>query len=1745
MHGVDPTKYGVAKVIVRKIIDWLHRDHTLYRGDARSPEELAAASGFLPPYTNRPEWASKYPNGVTPDIAQHADGQTNAFVSTSTDRKTAEDFALGRYLYEITAPGGIYSDATLYPSTGKKDRGESEVLFPGGIDWKYVKGWYKMTYDPGDRKFVRGPFVPNPDYLYRDRNTSTTDTSTATQSPPKPNPRIDGPHAPPQLHDGPDRNYGPNTPPRQESRPIREGSLGDRIGHLADPTLESLRPHLRSTPGGMSAFAPGAASPFVNEKSAHNNDVYTAGRVQGIPGQFLVDMHGSADAMRVGNTPLSPRQVADLIRANPDYDGGPVTVLGCGTGSTRDGFAAQLSRELGTKVTAPTGDSWVDHTGNMFASSREHGADPSKPAKPTWPPNGEWHTFSPDGDQTVHKGPYPPGHTPSWGTNTPTRAPQQAAHRGEDTTQDHRPRPERRHVPPVPDSGFHGHGVPEASNAHAQRLADQGRAAVERIAGGFDHTRVERLADGSHRVTDPHGSYTVDVRSAPLPERMVARTTADHEGGRHLVELSRNMDSRHVDRAVANELGTIAYERKLHANGETPPAHDALRPGTPEPGTRPSSRDAGRAQELRVLAEQYSKLTPADAISLARVRREGLALVDHLGLRDDTAGAPERRGLVDQLLTESGRSDVRAFLADVGRPEHDLPPGDRHHDSPNSERSDTEQRAEADLSNPPADAAPGIERFTADLKRNAEIEAAQRGTTPKDEIQQFIIGRALARFFADNPDGWVLKGGQALRARYPGSRSSTDLDFTRTTTADPESMVRDYERALARDLGDHLTFVRGATKSLLNGTGVRLSHTVYLGVDPMMDLSVDLAPPRPRPDPSGAGPVWREPDVVPFPDRALSTGAEGATPNLRVISLEETLAHKVSGMYTHGSRTLETKCDECVLISRDKFTCRSGAPPIRSQDLADVLMLATNSPWDARETHAELRREFAWRIDQQEALQVPKRFEVPNPDWARSFAEYAKTLPALAHKSLKEAEMLAGRFLDPLLSDNPPDARWDHREWRWVDKSELDGQQFDTPDTERGGSPEQVQDSGEQPRVRQAQLLERTGDAPPSDALADPAMVERWDALADRRSPDSYDAFVDRLKEGDLGTSEKLRAVRDFMAEVGETPSPVTGLDSKNLRVYTHQRGELYIHSAALMADRGTTLEIAYEFNRTIGTYRWEAHQSHVAHLGPVPDGIEANDANAAAYWRQSNGLPRTDSSADTVTRDLVDMQAQPLRDAIKMRQRLIDDHGIDPSRIRLVHDDGKDKGVYGDSRWVRAHLLTLDAIRDNPEQARQDMLDAMRGSGERGEHRERRAQDVVDRLEAATPPRDGQGERTRQKYALLWVRDSRDQPVGSRHGPHLDTRPEMLRQTIEALRESHPDVRPVLLGDDVFARRPELLDQWRRDGVLDGVDADTLVGYWDADRNGGQPLSHAEQALFFHRLTEQHDVVQIGMESGAMELPAVLGTPTVYLEAKEHDGNKGNRWALYWQEWAYGSHEAAVDSRGAQLYDSSGRPIITRFAETEARSAPLSSIERVLYGRDLDDPSNRRAQPIAVYESARVAVTADRIVRLVDSGELGSWSQRLGRTAGLTGAEWQTWSDQQWAESEFYVDQLHRWLSAEADTSEGMTRKWDGIRLALNGVVDPGFTADRQIEKSDILFAYAGFRNDQPLPADQADRIRQAFAAAPEERAAAVTQVLTDLLSDPGFRRQAVDDMRVFAFDPAEIQNLREAIDRVVRRSE
>ncbi|MFC3997847.1 nucleotidyl transferase AbiEii/AbiGii toxin family protein [Nocardiopsis sediminis] len=297
--------------------------------------------------------------------------------------------------------------------------------------------------------------------------------------------------------------------------------------------------------------------------------------------------------------------------------------------------------------------------------------------------------------------------------------------------------------------------------------------------------------------------------------------------------------------------------------------------------------------------------------------------------------------------------------------------------------------------------------FRRALNERVRERARMRGTSPQDELRQWVLQRVMVRLFAAQPDLWIIKGGQIQLAHWADGRSTDDADVSATDEVPATVMAGRFNDAMGQDMGDHLRFVPAGgfdTSIMDTGRAARMLHTVYLGDKVLMEVQTDAALPDARPR-------WKPVKDVPFPEQIHASGAEGENPVLRMLDPHDVLLHKITGMH---------------MMSRD------GNPPFRVQDMVDTLFLADRLHLDGPDLHAILQKEVAYQHAEYGRLRMPAdRFELPNPNWHEGYAAYAASTPGLAYKTLDTAVPAMQRFLDPLLGTEPPQADWnpDRKEW--------------------------------------------------------------------------------------------------------------------------------------------------------------------------------------------------------------------------------------------------------------------------------------------------------------------------------------------------------------------------------------------------------------------------------------------------------------------------------------------------------------------------------------------------------------------------------------------------------------------------------------------------------------------------------------------------------------------------------------------
>ncbi|MEV0493671.1 MULTISPECIES: nucleotidyl transferase AbiEii/AbiGii toxin family protein [Streptomyces] len=294
--------------------------------------------------------------------------------------------------------------------------------------------------------------------------------------------------------------------------------------------------------------------------------------------------------------------------------------------------------------------------------------------------------------------------------------------------------------------------------------------------------------------------------------------------------------------------------------------------------------------------------------------------------------------------------------------------------------------------------------FERALKERAKTIAKTQGGAASAVMRGFFFQRLTARVFTEDPDGWLLKGGQALLVRYPArARLSKDIDLQRLE-GDPSEALAALLKAATTDLGDHLNFVPRQLKPHGNNAeGVNQPFDVLIGTRKVDTIHVDLVTKRN---------ITATPQAVqltPRPDLPWPTD----WPKIRLYPLVDHLADKICAMYEWGT----------------------SSPSSRFRDLADILLISQNETIDAAEAHHALHTEAAIRRTHTTIeLRLPHQFEMPHESWPSGYAKAAKDVAGLnGCETWDTAFPGAHAFVSPLLGPsftgawNPSTGEWDLR----------------------------------------------------------------------------------------------------------------------------------------------------------------------------------------------------------------------------------------------------------------------------------------------------------------------------------------------------------------------------------------------------------------------------------------------------------------------------------------------------------------------------------------------------------------------------------------------------------------------------------------------------------------------------------------------------------------------------------------------
>jgi hypothetical protein len=329
-----------------------------------------------------------------------------------------------------------------------------------------------------------------------------------------------------------------------------------------------------------------------------------------------------------------------------------------------------------------------------------------------------------------------------------------------------------------------------------------------------------------------------------------------------------------------------------------------------------------------------------------------------------------------------------------------------------------------------------------------------------------------------------------------------------------------------------------------------------------------------------------------------------------------------------------------------------------------------------------------------------------------------------------------------------------------------------------------------------------------------------------------------------LGLGDPIDKDRGWPADATEDPHPL------KLRILAFQRGEQFIHALAMILEPDATVEIVYDTDSKYGLYRVEG----------VAEGLTSYAAAHHTYTRLHG-----EASSKSEGESMIALRSKALADALGIRAYLID-LGIDRDRIKVCGVSTTRK--LDEQNPNRATNIVTDHMRRHPNRVR-NMLKARLPRTEEAQARV---------LATLADSKIDAGE----QCVLLWCRATGRSPGGA---PEFDTPEQFLVEIAKRLYHDSGKKRTIcLIGDKPPGRTLQELEGW-------GIPVNTyLIKYWEHHK-----LSYREQLQFVLALHHYARCVSIGIESGILELPAVLGLPTIYLEPASVRNQKGNRWRDFW----------------------------------------------------------------------------------------------------------------------------------------------------------------------------------------------------------------------------------------------------------
>jgi len=388
---------------------------------------------------------------------------------------------------------------------------------------------------------------------------------------------------------------------------------------------------------------------------------------------------------------------------------------------------------------------------------------------------------------------------------------------------------------------------------------------------------------------------------------------------------------------------------------------------------------------------------------------------------------------------------------------------------------------------------------------------------------------------------------------------------------------------------------------------------------------------------------------------------------------------------------------------------------------------------------------------------------------------------------------------------------------------------------------------------------ELIADAEPEmpDNVADGAALDR-DALPEAAEADPEPAYGGG-RAAHTGASRARARARQRQ--------PVTGSTAATLDQGPHQitqcgfmTGDMFIICSALRLDRQLSVQVLWDENYYLAKYE---------------DRRKAEGLSLLDLYNRDREKPVKLDEATAELRGRMERNARNI-------EKFYLDAGIDPKRIKVVKVEGSARNQY---KKIEKGVFPTDGGEPDPfnrlpgfatstvQHAFKDDLYAARNAvrgmfGGLSDKRKKELEKLREERVGANP------------VALIWSRATYRKT--SNGNPGLDTDPDVMADLIRLIGLRCADRTAFIVGDSVFDA-PAVVDKT--------VKEHGLIEYWNATGLPGGNLTYLEQMYFLSLLHDHNQAIAIGMISGVIEIPALLGMPTFYFELSSMR-EKGVRWS-------------------------------------------------------------------------------------------------------------------------------------------------------------------------------------------------------------------------------------------------------------